>query len=385
MTPEEKQLVDTINQNITDLRGKVESLEKSGVSKETLKVEVKDTINKMTKKLDELEVTQKRLLTVASGEKIVSVEHKAYVDWLRYGTLSEHLRKSEGKIETKVMTLADPTTGGYLTSPEMAAEMIKSITEFSPIREIANVRPTSRETYKQRKRTGIPTGGRTGETETRTATTGLVFGMEEIPTHEYYCFDDISRWNLEDSDFNLEAEINEAFQEAIGVLEGYDFILGSGVKRPEGFMVNSSVGSVVSGDADEITADGLFKLYFEPKSAYTPRSVFVMNRKTMLKASTLKDTTNNYLLRRLGESPTWNILGARVVEAKDMADEAANAYPVVFGDFKRAYTIVDRTQIVTLRDPFTQAASGAIRFWLFKRTGGQVVLAEAIKKLKCST
>ncbi len=35
-----------------------------------------------------------------------------------------------------------------------------------------------------------------------------------------------------------------------------------------------------------------------------------------------------------------------------------------------------------LRDPFTQATSGNIRFVARKRVGGQVVLAEAIRKLQ---
>jgi HK97 family phage major capsid protein len=37
-----------------------------------------------------------------------------------------------------------------------------------------------------------------------------------------------------------------------------------------------------------------------------------------------------------------------------------------------------------LEDPYTQATSGKRRFVVFKRTGGQVVLAEALKKIKIS-
>jgi HK97 family phage major capsid protein len=68
-----------------------------------------------------------------------------------------------------------------------------------------------------------------------------------------------------------------------------------------------------------------------------------------------------------------------------MPSEAANAYPIAYGDFARAYTMVERIQMALLRDPYTQATSGNIRFIMRKRLGGQVVLAEAIRKLKCST
>jgi HK97 family phage major capsid protein len=69
----------------------------------------------------------------------------------------------------------------------------------------------------------------------------------------------------------------------------------------------------------------------------------------------------------------------------DMPNEGAGLYPVAFGDFRRAYTLVDRIAMEMLRDPFTQATSGNIRFIFRRRVGGAVVLAEAIQKLKCST
>jgi len=58
---------------------------------------------------------------------------------------------------------------------------------------------------------------------------------------------------------------------------------------------------------------------------------------------------------------------------------------IAYGDFKRAYTWVDRLAMEMLRDPYTQATSGNIRFIMRKRVGGKVVLPEAIRKLKCST
>ncbi len=65
-----------------------------------------------------------------------------------------------------------------------------------------------------------------------------------------------------------------------------------------------------------------------------------------------------------------------------MPDVASDAFPILFGDFKRGYVIVDRIAIAVLRDPFTQASNGAVRFHARKRVGGQVVMAEAIKKQK---
>ena len=68
-----------------------------------------------------------------------------------------------------------------------------------------------------------------------------------------------------------------------------------------------------------------------------------------------------------------------------MPSEGANTFPVAFGDFRRAYMIVDRVNLAVLRDPFTQATTGNVRYNARKRVGGQIVQAEAISKLKCST
>lgn len=393
LTSEQQKVVDTINEGINALRDQTKKLEDAGVKRETLLNEQQALIDTIVAKADELEIGQKKIAErMVDNKEEKSEEHKAVMNWLRTGELSPELRNADTfkkggiqKPEGKVMTISDATTGGYLASPEITNELLKTIVEYSPIRSVARVRTTSKQSVKIRKRTGTFSAAWTGETTTRTETTGLAYGLEEVPNHELYALVDISNWDLEDSDFNLEAELNAEYREQFGVAEGTAFISGTGTIKPEGLLTNGDIGETVSGNASAVTADGYFTIYFEPKSAYLPNSRYLMNRATMLATSILKDGQNNYLLRRLGESPVWNILGAPVLECVDMPDIAANAYPVLFGDFRKGYVIVDRVAIAILRDPFTQAASGAVRFHARKRVGGQVVMAEAIKKMKIST
>ena len=97
----------------------------------------------------------------------------------------------------------------------------------------------------------------------------------------------------------------------------------------------------------------------------------------------LKDADKNYIWRPgLAEGIPNTILGQPYLEMPDMPDEAANATPIAFGDFRRAYLLVDRMQMSMLRDPFTRATQGQVKFLARRRVGGQVVLAEAIRKLK---
>ena len=75
--------------------------------------------------------------------------------------------------ETKVLTVSDDTTGGYLAIPEYVQEIIKAETEISPIRAVARVRQTGNISVQVPKRTGQFTAVWVGETETRSETTGL--------------------------------------------------------------------------------------------------------------------------------------------------------------------------------------------------------------------
>lgn len=288
--------------------------------------------------------------------------------------------------EYKAMSVSNDTTGGYLAPAEYVREIIKTVTEISPARQLARVRTTGNKSILLPKRTGQFAALWTAENATRTETTGLTYGMLEIFTHELYAMIDISEQNLEDSAFNLGAEIAAESTEQFAVAEGAAFVSGTGVGKPEGFMTNSSVTSVNSGSAAAITADGLLTLKHTVKTAYTRNASWALNRTTLSSVRKLKDTTNQYIWQSgLAAGKPNTIDGDPYVEVPDMPSEGANTYPVAYGDFAKAYVLVDRIAMSMLRDPYTQATSGNIRFLFRRRLGGLTVLPEAIAKLKCST
>lgn len=303
------------------------------------------------------------------------------------------LRKGESRMEPselKVLTVSDDTTGGYLAVPDYVREIIKAETVISPIRTIARVRPTRNRSVQVPRRTAQFAAVWVGETEARSETTGLTYGLEELPTHELYALVDISTQDLEDPEFDLENELAMEFAEQFALAEGAAFVNGTAAKQPEGYMTNSNVASDNSGDGDEIKdangqVDGLIDLQHNLKEGYARNATWVLNRKTLGAVRKLKDGNNQYIWQPGFASGIPNsILGNPYVEATNMPDEGANTFPMAFGDFRRAYLVVDRIAMSILRDPFTQATSGTVRFLARRRVGGQVVLAEAIRKLKCA-
>jgi HK97 family phage major capsid protein len=281
----------------------------------------------------------------------------------------------------------DDNAAGYLMAPsEMIREIIKDVVEVSPIRSLATVRTIGSSSLKMPKRTGTASATRVGEQGPRTNTGDPNYGMVDIPAPELFARAEISMQMLEDSDYDLEAELRSEWVEQFAYKEGVEFVSGTGTNnQAEGFMSKSGVGEVVSGNATQITADGLIDLFYELKTAYNRSAVFLMNRSTIRDTRKLKDGEGQYLWMPgiPGVTPS-TILGANYVEVPDMPSIAAGTYPVAFGDFRRAYVIVDRIMMQVQVDFTTGADSGLVVFRARKRVGGGVRQTDAYKKLKIS-
>jgi HK97 family phage major capsid protein len=77
------------------------------------------------------------------------------------------------------------------------------------------------------------------------------------------------------------------------------------------------------------------------------------------------------------------LLGKPVVFMDDMQAEGSSNLPIVYADFSRAYTILDRAGLTILRNPYK--TSRYTIFEMTRRTGGDVTNFDAIKLNKCST
>jgi len=370
---ETKTKIEEINKAIAD---KFDELKKGG----TTETEFLEFKKKADARLDEIETKMNRLpveVPKAEGDTEKSAESKALDQWMRKGIV--------GPEEVKVLRISDDTGAGYLASPEISNELLKTLIEFSNIRSIARVRPTSNVEIWVRKRTGTFAARHVGETETKTETTGQTYGMEKIPNHELYADVIISNQELEDSDFNLEAEIAMEAGEQFGVAEGADFVSGNAVNKAEGFLSNAAViAALIDGDTmGDLSVTDILNLYYALKEPYVANATWLMRRATVQKVVLFKDAANHYIwMPSLVTKMPQTILGRPILECPDMPAVADNAYAVAFGNFRIGYTISDRLQISILRDPYSKKMQGAVEFTVRKRVGGQVVQAEAIKILK---
>lgn len=307
------------------------------------------------------------------------LERRAFTAFIRRG------REAMSADEVKALRVSDDTAGGYLATPEFTSEVIKNLVEVSPVRQAARVSSTSSGSVILPKRTGAPTASWVGETEARSET-AATYGQTEIPVNEAACYVDVSQQLLEDAAVNVDSEVAMDIAEEFGRLEGAAFVNGNGIKKPAGFMQAAGVDFTANGHATNLAADALISLMYAMPAFYRNNGVWMMNGTTLATVRKLKDGQGNYLWQpsyQAGQPET--LLGRPAIEAVDMPDIASGEFPIAFGDFNRAFRIYDRLQLAVLRDPYSQATNGLVRFHARRRVGAAVVLAEAIRKLKMST
>lgn len=278
----------------------------------------------------------------------------------------------------------DPSAGYLLAPADVEATILKNIVEMTPMRALATVRTIGSASLKQPKKTTSGSAARIGEIAARTNTGDPAYGMTEIFAPEMYARIAISQQMLEDSGYDLLAELREDASEQFAVKEGLEYISGLGAaNQGEGILTNNDISYVASGEAAAITSDGIHSLIYTLKTGYARGALLGMNRTTLGVIRKLTNGLGDYLWEPgIANAAPSTIDGVKYVEMPDMPDIAAGTYPVIYGDFKRGYKIVDRIGISFQADYMTEADNGLVVFRARKRSGSAVVLAEAIKKMK---
>lgn len=356
---------------------------------EPMNQQVTLAVNQQKALQDQLDKVEKILNRPRPGKD--DVRDEEYIDAFNHCLRKSPSDRDQARVDVlskrrNTLVKGDDAGAGYLLAPpDVIKEIIKDVIEMTPMRQIATVRTIGGPSLKQPKRTAAAgAASRVGEVQRRTDTGDPKYGMLDIPAPEMFARGEISLQMLEDEDYDLIAELQSEFSDQFAVKEGAEYISGTGAaNQAQGILVADGIGEVKSGAANGLTADGLVDLWSSLKTAYSNRAVFTLNRKTIGAVRKLKDSNNQYIwLPGIAGSVPNTILGANYVEFPDMPDIAANAYPIAYGDFKRAYVIVDRIAISFQPDYLTGADDGIVIFRGRKRTGGAVRQADALKKLK---
>jgi HK97 family phage major capsid protein len=302
-------------------------------------------------------------------------ETKAFLKFCQDGA------KALSPDERKYLRTDENTQGGYLAPPEFVAEILKKITEMTPIRQYARVRQTMRDSIEIPTRTNLVNAYWIGEGGSFTSSQST-YGMEVIKVNKMGVFTIASTEMLADSAFDMDMEIRSDAVEAMSFLEGQTFVLGTGVNQPQGILQDTDIVTIGNGGLlTDINFNSLITMRGSLKTGYN--GAYFANRLTIANMRLQQDGVGRYLIdffTQTGVPP--KLFGDPLVEAPALPNVVDGAFPVIYGDLSKGYNIVDGVQLAVIRDSFTLADQGKIRFIWNRRVGGQVVLPEAILKLE---
>lgn len=286
--------------------------------------------------------------------------------------------------------------GGFVAPTEWDRTITDKLVLVSPMRQICSVQTISTGSFSKLFNLRGTASGWVGETAARTETATATFGSLTYSVGEMYANPAATQQMLDDALVDLEAWLAAQVETEFAFQESVAFVSGSGANnRPNGIMTYvtgaanaaahpfGAITATISGNASLLTADGLVNLAHALPTEYAANARFAMNKSTLRAVRLLKDTTNQYLWQpsfQAGQPST--LLGYPVTEVAAMPDVAANAHPILFGDFARAYLIVDQAGVRVLRDPYSNKPY--VMFYTTKRVGGGLLNPEAMKAQKVS-
>lgn len=287
------------------------------------------------------------------------------------------------------LNLGVDAEGGYTAPVDFVAELFVEAADVSDIRNYAKVISTVH--------------GRDLEYPTL-ATKGSASWTDEVPadpdalkseptfgapkTLKAYPFQRecvTSKDLLQDSRLDIAALIRSLIIESGEELESAAFITGNGSNKPTGLVTGLDAGNVITGAGGQtttVTADDLIDVQHSIKPRYRANARWRMNDSSVKAIRKLVDGNGQYIWRPgLSQSEPALILGAPYSVDAEMADMAANATPITFGD-ESGYWIRDVLALTITRLVETYARSRQVGFLADGRVDGKLMRPERIAAYK---
>lgn len=304
-----------------------------------------------------------------------------------------------GEIRQKAMQTGSDPDGGYLVIPEMDAEIDRIAPTISALYRLARVVNIGSAKYERLVKTSGLAGSWVADGETAGETTNPKYSKVEIEAFTAEIEPWVYNETLQDAMLDLEMDLAEEAGIGFAEMIGAALITGNGVGKPRGIagysnVANSayawgSVGYIASGKsaafASVAPGDKIIDLQHALPAQYRPGAVFLMNNATLAAARQIKDGSGSFYLWQPDPAAGFGgrFLGSPVEVDDNLAALGAGSISMAYGNFQRAYTVVNRTGTSLIRDAIT--AKGTTKFNFRRRVGGGISNFEALKLMRFAT
>ena len=374
---------------------RIKEIESKGAADPVLEEKIKKLNEQISDLSDEIKELQKKAGRPGAGSNgddpdAVTEHKKAFYD----GFIRKGREDGLKELEAKAVNIGTPGEGGYAVPIEQDREILSLMRDESPMRSLCRVLTKGTPEYKKLVNLGGADHGWVGETDERPAT-GTP-GLAQVTPYwgEVYANPQATQESLDDMFFDVEAWLREEVASDFAEDESACFVTGNGVKKPRGFLDYPSVATADASRAfgtiehkaaaavAAVTTNELIGLIHKFKRKFRKGSLtWQFNGLTLEALRKLKNSDGDYIWRPgMSEKEPSLLFGYPYEENGDMPDMSAGETPIAIGDWKRAYYIIDRIGIRSLRDPYTNKPF--VGFYTTKRVGGMLVDSEAVKLLK---
>ena len=284
--------------------------------------------------------------------------------------------------------------GGYAVPFVLDNEILKKERDLNIMRQICNVISVSSPDTAWNIDLGGATSGWVAETDSRTQTDAPTLGRATITWGEVYAMPQATQYLLDDAAFDVESWYTNSVAEKFADEEESAFLTGNGSKKPKGILgytfTTDADGSRDLGKIQKIsgglTFDSILSVYYALRQVYRRQGdcAWLMNGATIEALRKIKDEQNRYIwVDNIANGMAGSLLGCPVYESRFMPGASTNGnLCVLYGNFKKAYTIVDRLGLNVIRDPYT--VKGQVAFYTSKRVGNVLTDDDAVKALAVS-
>lgn len=284
--------------------------------------------------------------------------------------------------------------GGYAVPFVLDNEILKKERDLNIMRQICNVISVSSPDTAWNIDLGGATSGWVAETDSRTQTDAPTLDRATITWGEVYAMPQATQYLLDDAAFDVESWYTNSVAEKFADEEESAFLTGNGSKKPKGILgytfTTDADGSRDLGKIQKIsgglTFDSILSVYYALRQVYRRQGdcAWLMNGATIEALRKIKDEQNRYIwVDNIANGMAGSLLGCPVYESRFMPGASTNGnLCVLFGNFKKAYTIVDRLGLNVIRDPYT--VKGQVAFYTSKRVGNVLTDDDAVKALAVS-
>lgn len=332
---------------------------------------------------DELVNDQAVVAAERSARDTGSQSMSVYAKYLRKG--EEGLSAEERASIKNALSVGTTTAGGFTVQTNVVTALLEAMKAFGGMRSVATILQTDHGQPLQ-----FPASNGTSEVgewiaENVTATVqDPSFSQIALPVFKASSkIVAIPFELLQDSQIDIEAFIQNRLATRLGRITNTGYTVGTGTGQPTGVITAATVGLTAANATSQVTAvtyDSLVQLQHSIDPAYREggKGRWMFNDNTLMRLRQMKDSQNRpifvpgYEVGVPGGVPD-TLLGSPITINQDMANMAASARSIAYGDFSY-YNIRDVMDVTMFR--FTDSAYsqlGQVGFLAWMRTGGNLI------------